>query len=98
MDNLEQYCVYVVIKYQFSCNSVLLWRPIWSKRTQKCVNCDEMFLSTILLRHPSPINRVLHINIDTSDVPRTFYEIKMTDRLWCKLSALSRHVKLYDKL
>ena len=89
-----------------------------------------MFLSTILLRHPSPVNRVLHINLDTSDVPmkhlcitapkygglyKTFYDIhntqflsiflvirvqklKMTDRLWCKLSALSKHVKLYDKM
>ena len=74
----------------------------------------------------SPINRVLHIHFDTSDVPvqhlcitaptygglyRTFYDIlntqflliflvirgqklKMADRLWCKLSALSKHVKL----
>ena len=117
-------------KVAFSCNSVLLWRPIWPKRTQKCVYCDTMFLSTIVLKHPSPINRVLRINLDTSDVPmqhlcitapkygglyRTFYDIrntqflsiflvipvqkrKMTDRLWCKLSALSKHVKLYDKL
>ena len=89
-----------------------------------------MFLSIILLKHPSPIKRVLHINLDTSDVPmqhlcitalkygglyRTFYDIrntqflsilfvkrvqkwKMTDRLWCKLSALSNHAKPYDKL
>ena len=89
-----------------------------------------MFLCTILLKHPSTINRVLYINLDTSDVPvqhlcitapkygglyRTFYDIrntqflsifliirvqkwKMTDRLWCKLSAQSKHVKLYDKL
>ena len=89
-----------------------------------------MFLSTILLKHPSPINRVLRINLDTSDVPmqhlciiaskygglyRTFYDIrntqflsvflvirvqkwKMTNRLWCKLSALPKLVKLYDKL
>ena len=87
-----------------------------------------MFLSTILLKHPSPINRVLHINLDPSDVSkqhlcittpkygglyRTLYDIsntqflsiflvirvqkrKMTNRLWCKLSALSKHVKLYD--
>ena len=38
------------------------------KRTQKCVYGDEMFLSTILLKHPSPINCVLHINLDTFDV------------------------------
>ena len=89
-----------------------------------------MFLSTILLKHPSPINRVLTIILDTSDVPmqhlcitapkygglyRTFYVIcntqflsiffvtrvqkwKMTNKLWCKLSALSKHVKIYDKL
>ena len=109
---------------------MLIWRPIWPKRTQKCVYGDEMFLSTILLKHPSPMNRVLHINLDTSDVQmqdlyittpkygglyRTFYDIrntqflsifliirvqkcKMTDRLWCKLSALSKRVKLDDKL
>ena len=89
-----------------------------------------MFLSTISLKHPSPINCVLVINFDTSDVRmqrfciaaskygglyRTFYDIrntqyfvdfsrhtgqkgKITDRLWCKLSALSKHIKLYDKL
>ena len=49
-----------------------------------------MFLSTILLEHPSPINCVLHINLDVSDVQmqhlcitapkyggqnRTFYDI-----------------------
>ena len=28
-----------------------------------------MFLSTILLKHPSPINCVLHIKLDTSEVP-----------------------------
>ena len=69
---------------------MLLWRPIWSKRTQKCVYDDEMFLSSKLLKHSSPINRLLHINLDTSDVPmqhlcitapkygglfRTFYDI-----------------------
>ena len=109
---------------------MLLWRPIWPKRTQKCVYSDEMFLFTILLEHPSHIKRVLHINLVTSDVPmqhfcitapkygglyRTFYDVrntqflsiflvvrvqkwKMTDRLWCKLSALSKHGKPYDKL
>ena len=109
---------------------MLLRRPIWPKRTQKSVYGDEMLLSTILLKHPSPINRVLHIDLDTSDVPmqhlcitapkygglyRTLYDIRntqflsifhairvqnwnMTDRLLCKLSALSKHVKLYDKL
>ena len=109
---------------------MLLWRPIWPKRTQKCVYGNEMFLSSKLLKHSSPINHLLHINLDTSDVPmqrlcitapkygglyRTFNDIrktqflsiflvirvqkwKMTDMLWCKLSALSKHVKLYDKL
>ena len=89
-----------------------------------------MFLSTILLKHPSSINCVLHINLNTSDVQmqhlritapkygglyRTFYDLrntqflsifhvirvqkwKMTNSLCCKLSALSKHVKLYDKL
>ena len=52
-----------------------------------------MFLSTISLKHPSPINRVLHINLDTPDVRmqhlcittstygglyRTFYDIRNT--------------------
>ena len=88
-----------------------------------------MFLSSKLLKHSSPINRLLHINLDTSDVPmqhlcitapkygglyRTFYDIRKTQFLsiflvirvqkwkWptcCGvLSALSKHVKLYDKL
>ena len=39
------------------------------KRTQKCVYCDEMFLSTILYKHLSAIYGVLHINLDTSGVP-----------------------------
>ena len=90
-----------------------------------------MFLSTISLKHPSPITCVLHIRLDTSDVRmqhlcitaskygglyRTFYDIlntqyfvdfsrhtsakmkKNPDRLWLKLSALSKHVKFYDQL
>ena len=55
-----------------------------------------MFLSTISLKHPSPINCVLHINFDTSDVRmqhscitaskygglhRTFYDISNTQYL-----------------
>ena len=80
------------------------------------------------IRHP--INRLLHIDLHTSDVPmphfnitapkygglyRAFCDIlktqflsiflvirvqkwKLTGMLWCKLSALSKHVKLYDKL
>ena len=72
---------------------MFLWRPIWPKRTQKCVYGDEMFLSTILLKYPSPITNVLHINLDTSDAPmqqlciaapdygglyRTFYGMRNT--------------------
>ena len=130
MDIIEYQRVYFVIIKQFSCSLVLLWRPLWPKRTEKCVYGGEMFLPTILLKHPSPINCLLHINLDTSDVPmlhlyitepkygglyRTFYGVrntqflsiflvirvqkwKMTDRLWCKRSALSKHVKLFDKL
>ena len=75
---------------------MLLWRPLGPKRTQKCVYGDEMFLSTILLKHPSPSNRVLHIDFNTSDVPmqhlcftapkygglyRTFYDIRNTQFL-----------------
>ena len=75
---------------------MILWRPIWPKITQKCVYGDEMFLSTILLKHPSPINRVLHINLDTFYVQmqhlcitaskygglyRTFYVIRNTQFL-----------------
>ena len=70
--------------------------PIWPKRTQKCVNGDEMFLSTILLKHSSSINRVLHTNLDTFEVPmqhlcitapkygvlyRTFYGLRNTQFL-----------------
>ena len=77
-------------------HSVLLWRPIWPKRTHKCVYGDEMFLSTILLKPSSPINRVLQINLDTSDIPiqhlcittpkygglyRTFYDMRNTQFL-----------------
>ena len=47
---------------------MLLWRPIWPKRTQKCVYGNEMCLSSKLLKHSSPINRLLHINLDTSDI------------------------------
>ena len=69
---------------------------MWPKRTQKYVYGDESFLSTKLLKHPSPIKRVLHINLDTSDVPmqhlcitaqkygglyRTFYDIRNTQFL-----------------
>ena len=54
---------------------------------------NKMFLSTILLKHPSPINCVLHINLYTSGIPmqhlcitapkygglyRTFYDIRNT--------------------
>ena len=31
VDIIEHYCVYFVIKKQFSCSSLLLWRPIWPK-------------------------------------------------------------------
>ena len=87
-------------------------------------------LSTILLKHPSPINRVLtsistlptfkcsicasphQSMVDFTGHFMTYvmlsfcrffssYECKnekMTDRLRCKLSALSKHIKLYDKL
>ena len=64
-------------------------RPLWSKITQKCVYGDKMFLSTISLKHPSPIICVLHIKLDTSDARmitaskygglyRTFYDIRNT--------------------
>ena len=65
MDIIEHCRVHFVI----SCNTVLLWRPIWPKLKQKRVYGDENILSTILLKHPSFINRVLHTNLDTSDVP-----------------------------
>ena len=97
MDIFEHYCVLFCNKVAiFMQYSVLLRRPIWPKRTQKCVYGDEMFLSTIVLRHPSPINRVLHINLDTSDFPmqhlcnaapkygglyRTFYDTHNTQFL-----------------
>ena len=65
-------------------------------QTQKCAYGDEMFLSTILLKNPSTIYRVLHINLDTSNVPvqhlfitvpkygglyRTLYDIRNTQFL-----------------
>ena len=45
------------------------------KSLQKCVYGDEMFLSSKLLKHPSPINRLLHINLDTSDVPMRHLQV-----------------------
>ena len=59
MDIIEHNRVYFVIKKQYSCNSVLQWRPIRPKRTKKCVYGDEMFLFSMLLKHPPPVNRVL---------------------------------------
>ena len=65
-------------------------------KIQKCVYGDEMFWSTKLLKHLSPINYVLHINFDTSDIPmqhlcitaskygglyRTFYDKRNTQFL-----------------
>ena len=56
----------------------------------------KFILSSKLLKHPSPINRLLHINLDTSEVPmrhlnitalkygglyRTFYDIRKTQFL-----------------
>ena len=75
---------------------MLLWRPISPERTQKCVYGDVKFLSTLLLKHPLPINRILYINFDTSNVPmqhlcitaqkygglyRTSYDIRNTQFL-----------------
>ena len=72
---------------------MLLWRPIWPKRTKKCVYGDEMFFVDKIIETMSPIKRVLHINLDTSDVPmqhlcitapkygglyRTFYDMRNT--------------------
>ena len=73
---------------QFNAPMEALWRNVIM--VMKC------FLSTKLLKHPSPIKRVLHINLDTSDVPmqhlcitapkygglyRTFYGIRNTQFL-----------------
>ena len=96
MDIIEHYRVYLVINKQFSCNYVLLWRPIRPKRTQKCVYGEGIFLFAILLKRLSPIYRVLHLSFDDSDVPmqhlcitaqkygglcRTFYDIRYTQFL-----------------
>ena len=93
--------------------SVLLWKPIWPKITQKCVYGDEMFLSTKLLKHPSPIKRVLHINLDTSDVSmqhlcitapkygglyRPFYDIRNTQFLSIFLVIRVQKWKVPDRL
>ena len=70
MDIIEHNHVYFVIKQQFLCKfSAPMESHMALKNTEICVYGDEMFLSTILLKHPSLINRVLHINLDTSDVP-----------------------------
>ena len=109
---------------------MLLWRPIWPKRTQKCANGEAMFLSTILLNIPHPLTvyctpiSILPLfecsicesahqsMVDNTGHFMTYVILsilsiflvirvqkwKMTDRLWCKLLALSKHVKLYNKL
>ena len=64
MDINENYHAYFVIKKQFPCNIVLLLRSILPRITQKCVCGDKTFLSTISLKRPSPINCVLHNNLE----------------------------------
>ena len=61
---------------------MLLWRPIWPKRTKNVFMVMQCFLSTKLLKHPSPIKRVLHINLDTSDVPMQHLCIIRTKVWW----------------
>ena len=56
MDIIEQYRVYFVIKKQFSSNSVLLWRPLWPKRTQKCVYDDELICLQYYWNTLHPLN------------------------------------------
>ena len=72
-----------------------------------------MLLSSKLLRHSSPINRLLHINIDTSDVPmqhlcitapkyggqyRTFYDIRKPQFLSIFLVIRVQKWKMTDML
>ena len=75
---------------------MLLWRPIWPKRTQKCVYGDEIFCLQYYWNTRHPFNSVLNINLDTFDVqmqhlcitaPKygglywTFYDIRNTQFL-----------------
>ena len=131
MDIIEHYRVDLVIySSNFHAIQCSYGGPYGLKEHRNVFMVIKCFLSTKLLKHPSPIKRVLYINLDTSDVPmqhlcitapkygglyRTFYDIrntqflsiflvirvqkwKMTDRLCCKLSALSKHAKPCDKL
>ena len=72
-----------------------------------------MFLSSNLLKHPSSINRLLLINLDTSDVPmrhmyittpkygglyRTFYDIRKIQFLSIFLEIRVQKIKMTDML
>ena len=97
MDIIEHYRVYFFNKVAFFMQfSAPIEAHMAKKNTEMCLYGDEMFLSTILLKLPSPIKGVLNINFDTSDVPmqhlcitapkygglyRTFYDIRNTQFL-----------------
>ena len=90
MDIIKHFWVLLLLSRNFQ---VIHNVPYGLKDHRNVLMVMKCFLSTILLKHPSPINHVLHINLDTSDVPmqrlfitapkygglyRTFYDIRNT--------------------
>ena len=97
MDIIEHYRVDLVIEssnlHAIQC---CYGDPYGLKEHRNVFMVMKCFLSTKLLKQPSPIKRVLHINLDTSDLPmqhlcitapkygglyRTFYNIRKTQFL-----------------
>ena len=97
MDIIEHYRVDLVIySSNFHAIQCSYGGPYGLKEHRNVFMVMKCFLSTKLLKHPSPIKRVLHINLDTSDIPmqhlcitapkygglyRTFYDIRNTQFL-----------------
>ena len=97
MDIIEHYRVDLVIKRSI-CHAIQCsyGGPYRLKEHRNVFMVMKCVLSTKLLKHPLPIKRVLHIKLDTSDVPmqhlcitapkygglyRTFYDIRNTQFL-----------------
>ena len=92
MDIIEHYRVDLVIQSSnFHAIQCSYGGPYGLNEHRNVLMVMKWFLSTKLLKHLSPIKRVLHINLDTSDVQhlcitapkygglyRTFYDMRNT--------------------
>ena len=63
MDIIEQSRDFFRRSSDFRQITVFLWKPIWHEEHKN----DKMLLSTILLKHASPIRRVLYICLESFD-------------------------------